>query len=103
MCHFAILENAPFSGLKVALVLYLIKCSTFLENRCYFGEKVSGTSAITAVIYAGTSQSYGLAREFVARELAALGTLYQSCRRSSCLVASLQRLLSFPESSELVY
>ena len=27
------------------------------ENRSYFGEKASGTSAVTAVIYAGTAQS----------------------------------------------
>ena len=38
-------------------------CSVALF-RSYFGEKVSGTSAVTAVIYAGTAQSLnGLAHE----------------------------------------
>ena len=49
------------------------------ENRSYFGEKASGTSAVTAVIYSGTAQSLnGLARDFIAH-----GTLYQSCH-SGC-------------------
>ena len=40
------------------------KCSTFFENRSYFGEKASGTSAVTAVIYSGNAQSLnGLARD----------------------------------------
>ena len=29
----------------------------FFENRSYFGEKASGTSAVTAVIYSGNAQS----------------------------------------------
>ena len=64
---------------------------------------MSGTSAVTAVIYAGTSQSLnGLACELLASELLARGTLYQSCH-SLLVVASLQQLLSFPANSELVY
>ena len=78
------------------------KCSTFFENRSYFGEKASGTSAVTAVIYAGTAQSLnGLARELLACELLAHIILYQSCH-SLRVVASLQRLLSFLANSELV-
>ena len=52
------------------------------ENRSYFGEKASGTSAVTAVMYAGTAHSLnGLARDLLAR-----GTLYQSCRlHCSCI------------------
>ena len=66
----------------------------FFLNRSYFGEKASGTSAITAVIYAGTAQSLnGLARELIAR-----GTLYQSCH-SLRVVTGLQRLDSFPENT----
>ena len=59
---------------------------------------MSGTSAVTAVIYAGTAQSLNS----LARELFACGTLYQSCH-SLCVVTSLQQLLSFPSNSELVY
>ena len=41
----------------------------FFENRSYFGEKASGTSAVTAVMYAGTAQSLnGLARDLLASE-----------------------------------
>ena len=48
-------------------------------NRSSFGEKASGTSGITAVVYMGTVQSLnGLVRELLACELLALGTLYQS-------------------------
>ena len=55
------------------------KCSTFLKIKA-FGEKASGTLAVTAVIYAGTSQSLnGLARELLVCELLARGTLHQSC------------------------
>ena len=58
------------------------KCSTFFENRCYFGEKASGTSAVIAVMYAGNAQSSnGLACDLLAR-----GTLYQSSHlRCSCV------------------
>ena len=61
----------------------------------YFGEgavfrvetyisTISGTSAVTAVIYAGTAQSLnGLAREHLAHELLVHGTLYQSCHSLS--------------------
>ena len=43
-----------------------------LENRSYFGEKASGTSATTAVFYTGIVQSLNsLARELLARELLA--------------------------------
>ena len=53
----------PFSPLNVVLFL----------NRSYFGEKGSGTSSVTAVIYAGTTQSLnGLAREFLPHELFSL-------------------------------
>ena len=42
---------------------YINKCFKF-ENRSYFGEKASGTSAVTAVIYSGNAQSLnGLARD----------------------------------------
>ena len=67
---------------------------------------MSGTSAVTAVIYAGTDQSFnGLARDILA-----CGILYQSyhSRCSPALVSSLrvvaglQRLLSFPANSKLV-
>ena len=38
-----------------------------VENRSYFEEKTSGTSAVTAVIYSGTTQSLnGLARDLIA-------------------------------------
>ena len=49
---------------------------------CLRGEKASGTSAVTAVIYAGTAQSLnGLARDLLARR-----TLYQSCHwRCACV------------------
>ena len=41
----------------------------FFDNRSYFGEKASGTLAVTAVIYAGTAQSLnGLARDLLAWE-----------------------------------
>ena len=52
------------------------------ENRSYFGEKASGTSVVTAVMYAGTAQSLN----GLARDLLACGTLYQSCHlRCSCV------------------
>ena len=80
MCHFSILEKAPFSGLKLTSVYILgddlsaLNVALFFLNRSYFGEKASGTSAVTAVMYAGTTQSLnGLARDLLAR-----GTLYQS-------------------------
>ena len=71
---------------------------------------MSGTSAVTAVITAQSLNGLAcelLAREliahaFIARELITRGTLYQSCH-SLRVVASLQRLLSFPANSELVY
>ena len=74
MCHFFILEKAPFSGLKLTSVhsrcgFMSFKCSTFFENRSYVGEKASGTSAVTAVIYSGNTQSLNsLARDLLARE-----------------------------------
>ena len=68
------------------------------ENLSYFGEKASETLAVTSVIYAGTAQSLN----GLARELLACGTFYQSCH-SLHVVASLQRLLSFPAISELFY
>ena len=81
-----------------SLSVSLSLCSTFSKIEAIFGERASGTSAITAVIYAGTAQSLnGLARDLLAH-----GTLYQSCH-SLRVVASLQRLLSFPANSELVY
>ena len=62
VCHFFILEKAPFSGLKLTSVhsrrrFKSFKCSTFFEKRSYFGEKASGTSAVTSVIYWGNAQS----------------------------------------------
>ena len=48
---------------------------------------MSGTSAVTAVIYAGTTQSLNS----LARDLLACGTLYQSCLRVvPALVSSLR-------------
>ena len=87
VCHFSILEKAPFSWLKLTSVYILgddlspLNVALF-ENRSYFGEKASGTSAITAVMYAGTAHSLnGLARDLLAR-----GTLYQSCHlHCSCI------------------
>ena len=45
VCHFLILEKAPFSGLKLTSVHNLspLNVALFLENRSYFGEKASGT------------------------------------------------------------
>ena len=66
-----------------------------------------GTSAVTAVMYAGTAQSLnGLARDLLAREpfteaiICVVPALVSSLR----LVAGLQtcRLLSFPANSKLV-
>ena len=88
MCHFMILEKVPFFKVE----------THFFENWSYFGEKESGTSAVTAVIYAGTAQSLN----GLASELLAYGTFYQSCH-SLHIVAGLQWLLSFPANSELVY
>ena len=73
-----------------------------IENRSYFGEKASGTSAVTAVIYVGTAQSLNN----LARDLFARGTLYQSCH--SCSVSSLRVVACsdcspFCNNSELVY
>ena len=46
---------------------------------------MSGTSTVTAVIYAGTAQSLNsLSRKLVSRELLVRGTLYQSCHSRSC-------------------
>ena len=78
----------------------------FFENRSYFGEKASGTSAVTLVIYVSTAQSLnGLARYLLAR-----GTFFTKAVihvpavvSSLRVVSGLQRLLSFPANSELVY
>ena len=66
-------REVPFSEFKLASVQSRFNLSVALfENRSYFGEKVSGTSAITAMIYAGTAQSLNsLSREPLARELLA--------------------------------
>ena len=71
---FSILEKAPFSGLKFTSVYVLgddlsaLNVALFFENRSYFGEKAGGTSAVTAVLYAGNAQSLnGLARDLLAR------------------------------------
>ena len=60
--HFFILEKAPLSELKLTSIhsrrrFKSFKCSTFFGYRSYFGEKASGTSAVTAVIYSGNAQS----------------------------------------------
>ena len=53
VCHFLILEK----GLKYNLGDDLSPLNVVLfENRSYFGEKASGTSAITTVMY---RPSYG--------------------------------------------
>ena len=76
MCHlFFFLEKVPFSGLKLhpynlgeALNVALF-C---FEKQSSFGEKASGTSAVTAVIYTGKAESLnGLAHDLLAH-----GTLY---------------------------
>ena len=48
MCHFSILEKEPFSGLKLTPV-HLDLSPLNVAHRSYFGEKASGTSAVTAV------------------------------------------------------
>ena len=54
-----------------------------------------GISAVTAVIYAGTIQSLnGLARELLACELLAHGTLYQSFALHNCELAAIVFLSS---------
>ena len=81
VCHFSILEKAPFSGLKLTSVYILgfksFKCSTFLKIEVILEKKQvePGTSAVTAVMYAGTAQSLNS----LAHDLLARGTLYQSC------------------------
>ena len=59
VCHFFILEKATFTGLKLTSLhdYSPLNVALFLKNRSYFGDKASGTSAVTAVIYAGTAQS----------------------------------------------
>ena len=107
VCHFLILEKAPFSGLKLTSVhsrrrFKSFKCSTSK----LFGEKASGTSAVTFSDLLGQRP---VIKRF-ARDLLACGTLYQSCqlRCSSALVSSLRvglqacGLLSFPANSKLV-
>ena len=82
VCHFSILEKAPFSGLKLTSVyilgddLSLLNVALF-ENQSYFEEIASETSAVTAVMYAGTAQPLnGLARDRLARST---WNPYQSC------------------------
>ena len=83
VCHFFILEKAPFSVLN--LHQYILGDNLNVALLSYFGEKASGTSAVTVVIYMGTAQSVnGLACELLAHEVLARGTFYQSCQRSSC-------------------
>ena len=61
----------------------------FFENRSYFGEKASETSAVTAVIYAGTAQSLnGLARDLLASEPFTKAVI--CVVPALCLVADLQ-------------
>ena len=61
-----------------------------------------GTSAVTAVIYAGNAQSLnGLARDLLARTktvICVVPALVSSLR----IVAGLPRLLTFPTNSKLV-
>ena len=70
MCQFSILEKAPLLGLKLTSVYILgDDLSPLNVARSYFGEKASGTSAVTAVMYAGTAQSLnGLAHDLLASE-----------------------------------
>ena len=53
---------APFSGLKLTSVHSRDDLSplTAAKKLNYFGENTTGTSAVTAVIYAGTAQSLTL-------------------------------------------
>ena len=84
VCHFSILEKAPISGLKLTSVYILGDDLSPLNVALlsYFGEKASGTSAVTAVIYSGTAHSLNS----LARDLIAPGTLYQSCHsHCSCV------------------
>ena len=58
MCHFFIFEKATFSVLKLTSIHSRRRFKSFnFENLSYFGEKASGTSAVTAVIYSGNAQS----------------------------------------------
>ena len=86
---------------SLCLSVTLSVCHFFVvalfENRSYFGEKASAISAVTAVLYVGTSQSLNS----LARELLARGTLYQNSHLFR-VVVGLQRFLSFPENSVLV-
>ena len=73
------------------------KCSIFFENRSYFGENASGTSAVTSVIYSGNTQSLnGLARDLLAREpfttavICVVPALVSSLRIVISMVAGLQ-------------
>ena len=51
VCHFSILEKAPFNLHQYILGddLSPLNVALFFLNRSYFGEKASGTSAVTAV------------------------------------------------------
>ena len=68
VCHFFILEKVHLSGLKLTSVHS--KCSTFFKWKLFRKKnKASGSSAVTAVIYAGTAQSLnGLACDLLAHE-----------------------------------
>ena len=47
-----------------------------MKIELYFGERVSGTSAVTAVIYAGTAQSLnGSTRELLAYATFTMGDM----------------------------
>ena len=82
VCHFLILEKAIFSVLKLISVHSRWRFKSFKCNISYFGVKVSGTSAFTAVTYAATAQSLN----GLARDLLASGVLYQSCHlHCSCV------------------
>ena len=92
---FFIVGKVPFSGLNLHQYilgdnLSVLNVALF-ENRSYFGEKASGTSAVTAVSYSGNAQSLnGFARDLLARR-----TLYQSCHfLVPALVSSIRVVIS---------
>ena len=113
-CVTLILEKAPFSGRSLHQYILGDDLSplnvALFENRSYFGEKASGASAVTVVIYAGTAQSLN----GLACELLACGTLYKAAGvhpmvvSSLCVVAGLQlwlsetRLAATAENSEFI-
>ena len=55
--HLGCIVLTVYTSVHSRLRFKSFKCSTFFFNRSYFGEKASGTSAVTSVIYSGNAQS----------------------------------------------